>query len=365
MTSTLTAAPTAGSKAASAHKRRPWVITGFAALAVAYIVIPFLATDPVLYLFGYCAVLAVAALGLTLLTGYAGQISLAQPFFIGIGAYATVFVTVQLGVPFAFDLVFAILVSGLVGAGSGWLAVRLGGLELAIVTLGILVIGQYIFNTWTPVTGGETGVLSSGVEISLGPLNLEKLGTFTEQQSLFWVLWATVAAVAFFCSMLVRRAPGRSWIALRENGRAAEAVGIHVRSTKIAIFALASGIGGLAGGLYAGLQQYLSPLDFGFNTGMLLFAIVILGGINRVAGAIIGAIIVPGVQFYISEQADSLLLAPIITTGVTDSGFFTVGSFSTLIFGVLIVAVLAIEPDGIMGSLSRSRLYRRLTAHRP
>jgi branched-chain amino acid transport system permease protein len=326
---------------------------GFALLALVYVATPMIFDDASINTLTYCAAFAIGAIGLTLLTGYAGQVSLAQPFFMGVGAYTAAYLGAEQGLPAVVFLPAAIVLGAALGAASGSVAVRLGGSELAVITLGLLVVGEYAFNEWIAVTGGENGRSAAEAQLAIGPVDFEELGGFTRDQSLFWVFWALVAVVAWMASSVARIRPGRAMVAVRENHRAAEAIGVDVREYKIKVFTLASALGALCGTLYATLQQYVTPVDFDVFAAILFAAMIIIGGIDRIAGAIIGAIIVWGGTQWVSEQADSPALSGFLKSTDTDPGVITVGSFNTLVFGLLIVLVLAFEPKGLMGIWDR------------
>jgi len=331
----------------------PKRLIGYGALALLWLLVPLYLQDATLNTLSYCAVFAIGSIGLTLLTGYAGQVSLAQPFFMGVGAYTAAWLSTEHGLPFLVFAPAAIVLGGLLGAAAGAVATRLQGSELAVITLGLLVFGDYLFNEVVGITGGENGTSAADADLAIGPLNFEEIGGFTRDQSLFWALWALVALIAWLASNVARRRPGRAMIAVRDGARAAEAIGVDVRMAKIKVFTLASAMGAFCGVLYAGLQQYVTPVDFDIFAAILFAAMIIIGGVDRIAGAILGAIIVWGGQQWVSEQADSSLLSGIMKTTDGDSGVITVGAFNTLVFGLLIVLVLTFEPQGLLGLWSR------------
>jgi branched-chain amino acid transport system permease protein len=337
-------------------------LIGYGVLALLWLVLPLYLQDPTLNTLSYCAVFAIGSIGLTLLTGYAGQVSLAQPFFMGIGAYAAAYMAADLDLPFIVFAPVATILGGLLGALSGAIATRLQGSELAVITLGLLVFGDYLFNEIVGITGGENGKDAAAADFAIGPLNFEDLLGYTRDQTLFWALWALVALVAWMAANVARRRPGRAMIAVRDGARAAEAIGVDVRMAKIKVFTLASAMGAFAGVLYAGLQQYITPVDFDIFAAILFAAIIIIGGIDRISGAILGAIIVWGGQQWVSEQADSSVLSSFLKTTDDDPGLITVGAFNQLVFGLLIVLILTFEPQGLLGLWDR--LKARVTGRR-
>jgi branched-chain amino acid transport system permease protein len=329
--------------------------------AVLAIVVPLLLGDPTLYLLSYCGIMAIACIGMVLLIGRAGQLFLAQPVLMGLGAYTTIALVDKAHAPFVVGLLGAIAVTAVLGAFVGILGVRLGGIELAIASIGVLLIGQYVFGQTDTVTGGSSGT-ASDVTLSFGPLTFESMGSLSNAQSMVWIVWLFVFAVAALALLLLRRSPGRTWIAIRENSRAVESIGIDVRGQTITAVALSASFAGVSGALLAGVRDYLSIDDFGFNTLVLMLAIVVLGGAESVVGAMVGAVVVPGIQYWVSENGDTSALSWLLKSSSGSGGILTVGSFNTLVFGVLIAGVLLVEPSGLVGYLTR--LARRIRATR-
>jgi branched-chain amino acid transport system permease protein len=332
------------------------------AAAVAWLVMPLMVSDSALTNLSYCGVFAIAAVGLVLLSGYGGQSSFAQPAFMAIGAYTTVNLGSELGLPMLAYLVLAAVIAGAVGAVVGTLALRLEGPQLAIVTLGVLLVSQYVALEAIGLTGGENGKGASEASLAVGALDFRALGDFTASQSQFWLVWALVALVAAASVRLLSQRPGSALIAVRENPRAASALGVDVRLEKLKAFTWASALGGLAGAMYAALQQYATPSDFGLLPAVLLLAMIVIGGHDSVAGAIIGAIVVWGGKQWVSDSASTDgPLSWLVKVPGGSEGLFTAGDLVTAVFGCLIVIVLLVSPAGLMGltKAAASRLRQR------
>jgi branched-chain amino acid transport system permease protein len=295
-----------------------------------------------------CAVYAVASIGLTILNGKAGQVTMAMPFFMGVGAYGAAYLGAQLGLALPVYAFIAIAIGALIGALMGLLSLRLGGDELAITTLGLLMVGQYLYNEWKPVTGGESGISVRDASVALGPIDFGALGDFTRPQSMFWLTWGVVLVVAYISGMMVKYRPGRAMQAIHDSERSAEAVGVNVRSYKVQVSTFAGAIGALAGVLYAVLQQFVSPTAFGIPTAILLFAMIIIGGMGRVSGAIIGAVVVWSAQQLVAQEANGPILSMFIKTTESGPGLMTVGAFNMLAYGLMIVLVLMYAPKGLV-----------------
>ena len=336
---------------------------GAVAVAAVWLLAPLNLTDFWLSVLNYAGVTAIGAIGLNLLTGYTGQVSLGHAFFLGVGAYTAA----ELGeayerLPLVVWLPAAALVGGLIGAAVGPFALRLRGQYLVIVTLGLLFFARYLFNNWESVTGGGTGT-PVDASLTLGPLDfgeLELFGTaYTIDQSLFWLVWAVVALGALLAKNLVRTRPGRALQAVRDRDLAAAVIGVSPARYKVGAFAVSSAYAAVAGALYgAGLQQYVSPSEFGGQTGLffsiLFIAIIIVGGVGTVFGSILGAVVVGALPRLIEEYSEQI---PGLSTGPADDGFITVFAFNQALFGILIIVFLMIEPRGLAAVWLRLKAY--------
>lgn len=324
-----------------------WVRAVGAVIALAVIaVLPVVESDATLGMFSMCGVFALVAISLTLLNGKAGQFSMALPAFMGAGAYATAYFGADKQFPFVAYAVIAIAIGAALGWLAGLISNRLSGDALAITTLGILMLGLYVFDTWTSVTGGDAGVGVSTASTSLGFIDFGNLSGFTRSQSLFWFVWIFVAIVAWISSQMIGFRQGRAMQAIHDAPRAAEAIGIDVRRTKVQISTFAGGLSAFAGVLYAVLQQFVSPTAFGIDTTIMIFAMIVIGGAGRVSGAVIGAVIVWCFQQYVAQGGQYPVLRLVIDP--TGSGRFTPGAFDDLVYGLLIVLVLMYAPNGLV-----------------
>jgi branched-chain amino acid transport system permease protein len=311
-----------------------------------------------------CGLAAVGAIGLNLLTGYTGQISLGHAFFIGCGAYCAAWFGVQQGLPLVLWLPLCAVVGGLAGAAIGPFALRLRGDYLAIVTIGLLYLGEHIFNNWTSVTGGHTGT-ATAAPVAIGPIDFAHLHAFgqvyTRRQGMFWLCWLVVGIVALIASNIVRTRPGRAMQAVRDQDVAAEVVGVSLTRYKIGAFAVSSAMAAVAGGLFGVVQQFVNPSDFGGAPGLALsityVAMIIIGGIATIRGAVIGAILVVGLPQVIQNISESTHIPFVSNTA--GSGHLSVFALNQIIFGLLIIVFLLFESRGLTALIERARAYFR------
>ena len=324
---------------------------------------PFLIAADLTHLLSTAMVYAIAGIGLNLLTGYTGQISLGHPFFMALGAYTAAVVAGRpggsvwgLGLDLSIALVLAAIVPGVVGAAVAPLATRVRGLYLAVLTLGLLMLGEQLFKQWTSLTGGS-GVGRSvaqpvlfGSDLSrtyaLGPLRL------TEDVSLYLVCLTVLAALAVAARNLARSRTGRAFAAVRDRDIAAEIMGVPLLRTKTLAFALSSGYAGVGGALLSLLVGRIVPEQWNIFLSINLLAVVVIGGVATITGSLIGAAFVVLLPRLLEAAAPSL---PFI--GGTSGGLLTVFQLQTFVFGALIILFLAVEPRGLFGLWHRIRLY--------
>ena len=338
----------------------PMAKLGLAALLAGYLLLPFFITSAFwMSVLDYAGIAAVGALGLNLLTGYTGQVSLGHAFFIGVGAYTAA----QLGGPDNLDLPLplwlagAALLGALVGAFIGPFALRLRGNYLAIVTLGLIFLGEHVFRNAKEITGGNSGtnVDTPATLLGLDFKDLQLFGeNFSFNQGYFWLIWGLVGISALLMKNLVRTRPGRALQAVRDRDVAAEVIGVQLGRYKVGAFAISSALAALAGALLGSYQQYVSPDEFSLFLSIEYIAIIIVGGVGTIFGSIIGALVLGGLPGLIDKYSESI---PGVTTGGGDSGFISVFSLNQAIFGLVIVLFLVFEPRGLAAVWLRVKAY--------
>jgi branched-chain amino acid transport system permease protein len=341
-----------------------WLQVGVAVLVLAAVLAPFQLTEFQLDVGARVGVFAIGALGLNLLTGYTGQVSLGHAFFIGVGAYGAAWFGGQQEWPLWLWLPFIALAGAVIGAIIGPFALRLRGQYLVIITLGLVFLGEHIFNNWDSVTGGGAGT-SVTPPLSIGPVDFAELDIagldFNRVQGLFWLIWLVAAVGTVLAKNLVRSRPGRAMQAVRDRDLAAEAIGVSLARYKVGAFAISSAYAAVAGGLFGALQQYVSPTEFGGQLGLFLsiqyIAIIIVGGVGTIFGSLIGAFIV-GAMPRIIENVSRNTDLPFVTGDAGGSeGFISVFSLNQALFGALIIGFLLFEPLGMAAVWLRIKAY--------
>lgn len=334
--------------------RRFWL--GF--LAVVALLFPFAASRFWLTVINFAAIAAIGALGLNVLSGYTGQVSLGHAFFLGVGAYTAGYLGGNLHWPFWAWVPAAGVIAAGCGALVGPTALRLKGLYLAIVTLGLVFLGNHIFNTASALTGGpagrsipapEIGELSFATGGELGPLTLSR------DQLFYFLIVPLLALAVLFVANVVRMRPGRAFRAVRDRELVAEIIGIGLARTKVGAFVLSAFLTGVAGGLLASYLRYVIPDYWDLFLSINYVAMIIIGGIGTILGSLLGAAFVVTLPRIIETFSDRI---PFLEHGAGQGGI-TVHDFNAVLFGVLIIVFLVFEPEGLAGIYRRVQTYFR------
>jgi branched-chain amino acid transport system permease protein len=312
---------------------------------------------------------SIGAIGLNVLTGYTGQASLGHGFFLGVGAYTAAVLGGPvnsgtelwgLGWSFLLWVPLAGLVAGVIGFAVGPLALRLHGLYLALATVGLVFIGLHLFSNLKSVTGGEPGRQFPGLVIgnadlatggSIGPITLNR------DQVYYFVVALVLVGVIVFVNNVMKRRIGRAFRAVRDREIAAELLGINLAKTKVTAFVFSSALTGMAGALYGSYLRYTEPNLWNMTLSIQYTAMIIIGGMASVSGAILGAMILTALPQIIDLTTGSnpwqVNLFPFVTNEVGTHGL-TTSLFNQMLYAMFLAFFLLFEPQGCMG------LYRRL-----
>jgi branched-chain amino acid transport system permease protein len=264
----------------------------------------------------------ILALGLQLLVGMAGLLSLGQAAFYGLGAYVSAALTLQFGVPF----LVAFLLAGVAAAGSSLLLVpivKLQGSSLAVATLGFNIIIYLILLNEEWATGGSFGMMNVPAPSIFGY-------TFTSDRAMYWLCLLVATVVYLAMDRLVHSRFGRALKAISQDEDAARACGISINLYKSKCFLVAAFAAGIAGSLYAHQARYLNPNDFAFNKSIDILIMVVIGGMGSLPGAVIGALVVVLLPEYLRSS----------------------GEFRLILFGALVVVLMGFSRGGIAGAAS-------------
>lgn len=290
----------------------------------------------------------VGALGLNILVGFTGQISLGQGGFLAVGAYCTAVLNAKAGLGVVPSIVIAVLLTAAIGAFFGLPALRLKGLYLAIATLASQQIIVFVVRRWSWLTDGKGYIDVPRLEI--GAFKVERM-TFEWQW--YWILVVIAVLSVFAARNLFRSSLGRSFMAVRDQDIAAQAMGINLTRTKVTAFALSSAFVGLAGALTAHYSETVSFERFTLDISILYLAMILVGGLGSVAGTVYGATAI-------------LLLSPMLTelgSRLRDTLPFLseqLPAIRNALFGLVIIVFLLVEPRGLDRLWQRAKDYVRL-----
>ena len=275
----------------------------------------------------------IAAIGLNILTGYCGQLSIGHAGFIAVGAYTAAVLTNRLELPFSVGLISAGVAAGLIGLIFGIPSVRVKGFYLAITTIAAQFIIIWIINHWSSVTGGFVGI--SVPLASIGPLE------FRSEGSQFYLIMGITALCILFSKNLARGRVGRAFVAVRDNDLAAEVMGINLMYYKLLAFFVGCFLAGISGSLLATWVGYMNAETFTLTDSILYIGIIIIGGLGTTLGPILGVLVIRLLQQAI------MYLSPLIESGfpVLPAGFTT--GIGPMVFGLVIILFLVLEPRGL------------------
>jgi len=305
------------------------------------IVYPFMASPFWLDLASQVCLAFIGALALMLLTGYAGLISLGHAGFIAAGAFTTAILFKELNASIFVTLPASGLVGALLGVIFGLPSLRLKGLYLALSTLALHFIVTYAGSEYESKRGYATGVI----------MDPPKLGPFTIEDPRLWyyVLLFAAFLVLILAVNLVRSRTGRAWMAIRARDVAAEAFGISVAFYKVLAFVVSSAITSIAGCLFAYYHGFVSVEAFSILMTIEYVAMVIIGGLGSILGAIFGTVFVVLLPYLIDEAADTFTVPARLSTYL-----FAVKYAS---FGLIMIIFLVFEPRGLVGIWKRIQNY--------
>ncbi len=302
---------------------------------------------PVLMVMRLVGIYTIAAVGLNLLMGYAGQVSLGHGAFIGIGAYTSALLSIKAHFPPWLGILAAVAVSALLGLAVAPV-LRLRGHYLAMATLGLGMVFFVFMREMTWLTGGNDG-LRNIPALSLPGLAIGEGRNYLRSE--FYFIWAVALLVLFLCYNLVRSRPGRAMRALHQSEVAAEVMGVDVSWEKIKVFVLSAALAGLAGGIFAHIQGYIDPNLFTIVLSIQLVTMVVVGGMESIWGAVAGA----GLITFIPKVVEALPK----WLGEVPRWVERYSNYEGIIYGLILVLTMVFMPSGITKGLSDMIRYRR------
>ena len=276
-------------------------------------------------------VYALLVLSLNIAMGYAGLVSLGHAGFFGIGAYTSALLSVKFGIPFIIALPTAGVVTTILGLFFGIPTLRLKGNYLTLATLGFGEIVRYVLLNWKSVTGGQDGI---------GGIPAPGIGSFVlASDAQYYYLVLIMVLLLANISLRIRNSKyGRALIAIKTSAPVTAAMGINPAVIRIIAFALSAFFAGLAGSMYAHLYTFIDPEVFGFDVSSLILAMLLIGGMGTVEGAVLGALILTFLPEFLRFSKE----------------------YYMLIYGLGIIALVVFLPQGIVGAFKKSSFVKLL-----
>jgi branched-chain amino acid transport system permease protein len=296
--------------------------------------LPLLSSPYMLYIFNTIGIAAIAVIGLNILIGFTGQISLGHGAFFGVGAYAGAILSTSFQVPMILAIPAAGLTTALVGMVFGIPSGRLKGLYLTIATLAGQFIIEYVLIQWDSVTMGTMGItLPQGSLLGL-PLRGD-LG-------FYYLIFLSLAGMIWIAVNLLRTRYGRAFIAIRDNDRAAEGMGIPIFRYKLLSFGISSFYAGFAGALWAFYMGSITTEPFNLGLSVEYIAMVIIGGLGSISGSVFGAVFITLLNEALRFMSDFLM-----NSGIVSQSGLNVAPLREFVFGLAIVLFILLEPRGL------------------
>lgn len=316
-----------------------------ALLLIFMLAFPFFANRYYLTLANQVGIAVIGAIGLNILVGYTGQISLGQGGFMAVGAYTAGILTARFGIPWYASTLVACLVTSLVGVVFGIPSLRLKGLYLVIATLAAQEIILWVVTHWEALTGGVDALVVPNPTLFGVQMNTDF--------RFYWITWGLAGITALLTVNLFRTRYGRAFLAIRDQDVAAEVMGVDLYRYKLLAFAISSFFVGLSGALIAHYRSIVTWERFTVEVSVTYLAMIIIGGLGSVTGSFLGATfmtLLPAFLTNLGRAARSVIphidtLIPFIQQGV---------------FGFVIILFLILEPEGLKKIWTNIKDYFRL-----
>lgn len=323
----------------------------FIMLLISLLLFPFIAPNYYIYMANYMAINVIVTVGLNMLVGYTGQISLGHAGFFAIGAYMTVLSMTRFHLPFLLALLLGGFIAAFFGFILGLPALRLEGPYLAIATLGFGMAITQVIGRWQ-IFGGRMGI----------EVPSPAFGSFTLNSDV--KIYFLIVCIAFLLTLMARNLMktkvGRAFIAIRDSDIAAETMGVNLVYYKTLAFAVSAFYVGVAGGLMAFLLGFINPSSFNFILSIYFLAFVIVGGLGSIFGSIMGGIVMTWLILVLDKVQELPYLGEaLIFFSAKWMNLSGLPNISSIIFGLIIVLVVVFEPLGLYGFWIRTKIYWR------
>jgi branched-chain amino acid transport system permease protein len=320
--------------------QRIWLL----ALVAVLLLLPSLVNGYLISLACMLGIHIIAATGLNLMTGYTGLISLGHAAFMGVGCYSAAYLA-QRGLPFFLTLPMAGVTAALLGLLAGLPSLRIKGLYLAVATLAMQFLLEYVFREWDSVTGGVRGV-------SVPNANLFGFELLNDQR-MYYLIVPVAGLMLLAARNLFRTRVGRAFIAIRDQDISAEVLGINLLHYKLAAFAIGSFYAGVAGALLGYFYRAMTPEYFTLQLSIFYLAVIIVGGLGSLVGTMLGAV-------FMTLVPELLRFFVTVAARWSPNATEILSPMQQMVFGGLIISFLVLEPHGLYVVWQRLRRFFHL-----
>jgi len=314
-------------------------------LVLFILLFPLFLSNYVIGLLTLCAIASVGAIGLNILTGFTGQISIGVGAFLGVGGYTAAILTSTLGLSFWIALPLAGVMTAVIGGLFGIPSLRLKGLYLAIATLAAQFIILFVISRWTSLTGGTAGMVLS--RPTIGGYSL------STNTGYYYLCIIILIITVLYATNLIRTRTGRAFLAVRDRDMAAQIMGINLFKYKVMAFAISSFFVGIAGALLAHYTMIVSPEFYSIQVSINYLAMILIGGLGSVLGSILGAL-------FITLLPVGLDIGIGFLTAYMPDLYQMLSALKEFVFGAVIILFLIFEPGGLARMWNNIKNYFRL-----
>ena len=318
--------------------------------------IPLLSPKYYIFLLNIVLVHVILAVGLNILVGYTGQISLGHAGFFAIGAYGTALLMMKLQIPFVLAILLAAFIAAFFGFILGLPALRLEGPYLAVASLGFGMAIMHVIGHWQ-FFGGRTGIQAPPLDIGISQLGFGFI-LETDVQKYYLILVIAVLMIIAARNIMKTRV-GRSFVAIRDSDIAAEVIGINLTIYKTLAFAISAFYAGIAGGLFGFVLGFFDPFTFNMLLSIIFLVMVVVGGLGSIAGPIMGATLITYLQYSMLKNIAEVPVIGKFMIAVSSQWFSVVGleNISNIVLGLIMISIVIFEPLGMYGIWIRIKKY--------
>lgn len=320
--------------------------------------IPLYIPDYSFYLLNLMMVHIILAVGLNILVGYTGQISLGHAGFFAIGAYGTALLMLKLQMPFLLALPLAGFIAAFFGFILGLPALRMEGPYLSIATLGFGLAILQIIGHWD-FFGGRTGIQVPPLDIGVPQVGFSFI-LETDGSKYYLILIITIILV-IAARNLMKTKVGRAFVAIRDSDIAAEVIGVNLTAYKTLSFAISAFYAGIAGGLFGFVLGFFNPEPFNLILSIIFLVMIVVGGLGSIPGAILGATLITYLQFSLLKNVKEMPYIGDLLVAFSSRWLTVVGleNFNSIILGLIMIGIIIFEPLGMYGLWLRVKKYWR------